>query len=250
MVPALAGRPLTLQQWPKGIRGESFFRQNVQGAPAWATTVEVEHERRKVRHLIVDRPETLEWLANQSALTLHIWSSRVPHLTEPDWVIFDLDPVENGWEDLVRVAHALEGMLEQLGLQSVPKTSGKRGLHVLVPIARGHTHADALDFAVAVARTLEKGMPEIATTERSLRQRRGRLYVDALQNGMGKTLVAPYSIRAIEGAPVSTPLKWREVTAKLNPMDFNLKTVPRRIDEVGDLFAPALNGKQRLPRLR
>ena len=250
MVPALAGRPLTLQQWPKGIRGEGFFRQNIQGAPAWATTVEVEHERREVRHLIVDRPETLEWLANQSALTLHIWSSRVPHLTEPDWVIFDLDPVENGWENLVKVAHALQGMLEQLGLQSVPKTSGKRGLHVLVPIARGHTHADALDFAVAVASTLEKGLPEIATTERSIRQRRGRLYVDALQNGMGKTLVAPYSIRAIEGAPVSTPLKWREVTAKLNPMDFNPKTVPRRINEVGDLFAPALSGKQRLPRLR
>jgi bifunctional non-homologous end joining protein LigD len=121
-------------------------------------------------------------------------------------------------------------------------------MHVLVPIAPGHTHADALNFAVAVARTLEQGMPQIATTERSIRDRRGRLYVDALQNGMGKTLVAPYSIRALEGAPVSTPLKWHEVTSKLNPMDFNLKTVPARIEKVGDLFATALSGSQRLPR--
>jgi bifunctional non-homologous end joining protein LigD len=250
MVAALAGRPLSLQQWPKGIGGQGFFRQNVQGAPKWATTLEVEHERRKVRHLIVDRPETLEWLANQSAITLHTWSSRLPHLNEPDWVVFDLDPGENGWGDLIRVAIALRGMLEHLGLQSVPKTSGKRGMHVLVPIAWGHTHADALAFAVAVAHTLEQGMPEIATTERSIRERRGRLYVDALQNGMGKTLVAPYSIRALEGAPVSTPLKWQEVTPKLNPMNFNLKTVPARIEEVGDLFALALSGRQRLSRLQ
>ncbi len=250
MVPALTGRPLTLQQWPQGIAGKGFFRQNVQGAPEWITTVEVEHERRKVRHLVVDRPETLEWLANQSALTLHIWSSRVPHLTEPDWAVFDLDPAEDGWDNLIRVANTLRGMLEQLGLQSVPKTSGKRGLHVLVPVARGHTHADALDFAIAVARTLEQGMPEIATTERSIRNRRGRLYVDAFQNGMGKTIVAPYSIRALEGAPVSAPLSWGELGPKLNPMDFNLKTMPRRIDEVGDLFAPALNGRQRLPRAK
>jgi bifunctional non-homologous end joining protein LigD len=250
MVPALTGRPLTLQQWPKGITGPGFFRQNVQGVPEWATTVDVEHERRKVRHLIVDRPETLEWLANQSALTLHVWSSRVPHLTEPDWVVFDLDPTENGWAELIRVALALRGMLEQLGVLSVPKTSGKRGIHVLVPVGRGQTHADMLEFAVAVAQTLEKGMPEIATTERSLRNRRGRLYVDAFQNGMGKTLVAPYSIRAVEGAPVSAPLGWREVTEKLNPLDFNIKSMPKRLDEVGDLFAPALSGRQRLPRLR
>jgi bifunctional non-homologous end joining protein LigD len=250
MVPALQGRPLTLQQWPKGIDGPSFFRQNVSGAPPWATFVDVEHERRKVRHLIVDRPETLLWLANQSALTLHIWSSRVPHLSEPDWVVFDLDPTEGRWEELIQIANALRALLEQLGLESVPKTSGKRGLHVLVPVARGHTYADALDFAVAITRVLEQGLPQIATTERSVSKRGGRIYLDAFQNGQGKTIVAPYSLRALEGAPVSTPLRWREVTPKLDPMQFNLKTVPPRVEEVGDLFAPALAGKQRLPRLK
>ena len=249
MVPALAGRPLAVQQWPKGIGAEGFFRQNIEGAPKWATTVDVKHERRQVKHLIVDRPETLLWLANQSALTLHMWSSRVPHPTEPDWVVFDLDPVENGWAQLIRVALSLRGMLEQLGLASVPKTSGKRGLHLLVPVGRGQTNADALNFAVAVSRTLGQGMADIATTERSLRNRRGRLYIDAMQNAMGKTVVAPYSIRALEGAPVSAPLLWNEVKASLNPMDFNLRTMPSRLEKVGDLFAPALSGRQRLPRV-
>ena len=250
MVPALAGRPLALQQWPKGIDGPSFFRQNVSGAPAWASFVDVEHGRRTVRHLIVDRPETLLWLANQSALTLHIWSSRVPHLNEPDWVVFDLDPTEGRWAELIQIANTLRRLLEQLGLESVPKTTGKRGLHVLVPVARGHTYADTLEFAVAITRVLEKSFPEVATTERSISKRGGRIYLDAFQNGEGKTIVAPYSLRAIEGAPVSTPLRWGEVTDKLDPMQLNLKTVPRRVQEVGDLFAPALGGKQRLPRLK
>ncbi len=250
MVPALKGRPLALQQWPKGIEGQSFFRQNVETAPAWVTFVDVEHERRKVRHLIVDRPETVAWLANQSALTLHMWSSRVPHLSEPDWVVFDLDPAEGHWEPLIRIANALRGFLEQLGLNSVPKTSGKRGLHVLVPLARGQTHADALGFAVAITQVLERGLPDIATTERSVSKRRGRIYLDAFQNGQGKTIVAPYSLRALEGAPASTPLRWGEVTPELDPMQFNLKTVPRRVEEVGDLFAPVLEGRQRLPRLK
>src|SRR5262249_55668614 len=128
MVPALAGRPLAVQQWPKGIGAEGFFRKNIEGAPKWATPVDVKHERRQVKHLIVDRPEPLLWLANQSALTLHMWSSRVPHPAEPDWVVFDLDPVENGWAQLIRVAVSLRGMLEQLPLASAPKTAGKRGL--------------------------------------------------------------------------------------------------------------------------
>jgi bifunctional non-homologous end joining protein LigD len=249
MVKALSGRPIAMQQWPKGIEGPGFFRQDGSSAPDWATKVEIQHERRKVKHLIVDRVETLEWLANQSALTLHIWSSRVPHLTEPDWVVFDLDPGEGGWVDLTRVANVLRGFLEQINLVSVPKTSGKRGLHVLVPVAPGHTYDDTVSFALAIANTIEAGLPDVATTERSIRKRRGRLYIDAFQNGYGKTIVAPYSIRAQEGAPVSTPLRWQEVTARLDPSALNINTVPHRLEELGDLFAPALEGRQRLPRI-
>jgi bifunctional non-homologous end joining protein LigD len=249
LLPALSGRPLALQQWPQGISAPGFFRQDVPHAPEWMNFVELE-QGRTVKHLIADKPETLAWLANQSALTLHMFSSRVPHLDEPDWVVFDLDPVEGGFEALVKVARTLLGLLEHLGLDSVPKTSGKRGLHVLVPVARGHTYQDTLDFAVAIAQALESRLSDIATTERKISNRRKRLYLDAFQNAKGKTLVAPYTLRAIEGAPVSTPLRWSEVNDLLDPLKLNLKTIRKRLDKVGDLFLPALSGHQRLPRLK
>ncbi len=165
-------------------------------------------------------------------------------------MVFDLDPPEGRWNDLIEIANALRKFLQQLGIDSVPKTSGKRGLHVLVPVARGHTHQDALEFAVAITQTLERGLPRLATTERTIAKRQGRVYLDAMQNGYGKTMVAPYSLRAIEGAPASTPLRWSEVTPKLDPSKFNLKTIPARLKDVGNLFSPVLEGRQHLPRLR
>lgn len=248
MVPALAGRPLALKQWPRGTSSEGFYRQNVPDLPEWATSEEVQTAKRPVRHPIVDREETLLWLANRSAFELHMWHSRVPHLTEPDWVAFDLDPGAGTWADVITVAEALHALLEKLGLQSVPKTSGKRGLHVLVPISRGHNYRDTLEFAVALTGALGRALPDIATTERSIAKRGGRLYLDAFQNSEGKTIIAPYSLRGIEPGPVSCPLKWSEVTTKLDPSGFNLRTMRKRLDKFGDLFAPALKGKQRLPR--
>lgn len=248
MVRALEGRPLALKQWPRGIAQGGFYRQNVPDLPEWSSRADVPTQKRTVSHPIVDREETLLWLANRSALELHMWHSRVPHLTEPDWVAFDLDPGDGPFEDLLTVASALRGLLEKLGLASVPKTSGKRGLHVLVPVARGHNYKDTLEFSMAITGALGHALPEIATTERAIKSRGGRLYLDAFQNGEGKTIIAPYSLRGVEGAPVSTPLRWSEVNAKLDPKAFTLKTVRKRLDKVGDLFAEALDGKQRLPR--
>jgi bifunctional non-homologous end joining protein LigD len=141
-------------------------------------------------------------------------------------------------------------LLEELKLVGVPKTSGKRGLHVLVPMAPGQTHDDALAFAVAVTGALAARFPTLATTERSIKKRKGRLYLDAFQNGRLKTMVAPYSIRAVEGAPVSTPLAWDEIDERLDPGSFNITSLPARLARIGDLFAPALRGGQRLPALR
>lgn len=252
MLPALEGRPLAFQIYPEGIRKEGIFRQSLErmGAKDWVTKLPVKTDTgRVVEHVIVDKRETLLWLANRSALTLHMWSSRLPSLSMPNWVLFDLDPGEKTtWAELIKVATTLRGMLEHLGLESVPKTSGKRGIHVFVPMAEGHTHQDALDFAAAVTETLEKGLGDIATTERMKNKRHGRLYLDAFQNGEGKTVVAPYTIRSTDVASVSAPLKWSEVTEKLDPTSFTIKTIRKRIDKFGDLFAPALHGHQRLPR--
>ncbi|MBL9038025.1 MAG: DNA ligase D [Archangium sp.] len=250
VVPALSGRPLSFQQFPNGVGGHGFFRHDAATAPEWASKIRVTHSDRTIEQLNVDRPETVWWLANQSALTWHMPSSRAPTLDAPDWVAFDFDPVEGGCKELITLVKALHGLLDELKLPSVPKTSGKRGLHVLVPLAPGHTHAAAVAFADAVSGVLAAKFSSIATVERMIKQRKNRLYVDAGQNGRLKTMVSPYSLRATEQATVSVPLEWDEVTLKLDPQRFTLKTVPKRLEKVGDLFAPALHGTARLPTVK
>ena len=143
----------------------------------------------------------------------------------------------------------MRGLLEHLELPSMPKTSGKRGIHVFVPLARGYSFEEAGEFACNISAAVAKEVPTM-TVERSLAKRRGRLYLDCMQNAYGKTIVAPYSPRAIDGAPVSAPLKWEEVTKKLDPLKYNLRNMPDRIAKVGDLFAPALKVGARLPQFK
>ena len=248
---ALRDRPLTLIHWNQGIEKASWYQQDLgEAAPAWLASVETpsQTKRGSVRHLLADSPEALRWLAQNAVLEVHAWHSRAPSLTQPDWVVFDLDPAEgHGIEQALEVAQILHGMFERLGLPSVPKTTGKRGLHLLVPLARGHSFADAQAFALKVGETVAKQVKG-ATLERSLSKRVGRLYFDCLQNAYGKTVVAPYSLRGVAGAPVSAPLKWSEVKPGLRPAQFNLRTMPARLAKVGDLFAAALTQGVRLPR--
>ncbi|MEO8035292.1 MAG: DNA ligase D [Acidobacteriota bacterium] len=255
MIVTLADRPLSLEHWNSGIDKPSWFQQNLgREAPEWATTIDTPtrvSSRTTIRHLVVDRPETLQWLAQMSVLTIHMWSSRGESLEEPDWIIFDLDPAKGkGIEQAIEAAIVMRGLLENLGLPSVPKTSGKRGIHVFVPLAAGQSHEEAVDFATSLAAGVASQVPDI-TVERAIAQRKGRLYLDALQNGYGKTIVAPYSLRGIAGAPVSAPLQWSEVTRRLDPSKFNIRTMPKRLDKVGDLFAPIALGKGvKLPKLK
>ncbi len=253
MLRALAGRPLAFQQWQRGVDDEAVFRQGLAAREIqpWMTLAPVRVDGgRVVKHLVADRPEALRWLAQHNALTLHMWSSRVETPSMPDWVVFDLDPADGrGVAQAVEVALALKRLLDQLGLPSVPKTSGQRGLHVFVPLAPGHTFTDAISFAEHIGRAITSVLPQ-ATMERAKSRRRGRLYFDCYQNGQGKTVVAPYSLRAADGAPVSAPLRWSEVNASLDPARFDLRNMPRRLAEVGDLFAAALERGVRLPRFR
>jgi bifunctional non-homologous end joining protein LigD len=255
MIATLAARPLALEHYPKGIHQPSWFHQNIgREGPVWMTYAVTPTNgsggSKTVRHVVVDRPETLRWLAQHSALTLHMWASRAPNLGMPDWVVFDLDPAEgHGIEQTIPVAHALKRLLDQLGLPAFAKTSGKRGLHVFVPLAAGHTHDDATEFAVHIGRAITSVLPE-TTLERAKAKRKGRLYFDCFQNGYAKTVVAPYSLRAADGAPVSAPLKWSEITDTLDPSKFTLQTMPKRLDKLGDLFADMLTHGVRLPRFR
>src|ERR1700738_2532432 len=258
---ALSGRPLVLVHWNEGIDRPSWFHQDMGAgergrAEPWMHLVATPAVSRGgkpgklVRHLIADSPAALRWLAQRSALELHCWHSRDGSLGSPDWVVFDLDPADGrDIEQAIPVAQVLQGMFEQLRLPSFPKTTGKRGLHLLVPLAPGHTYDDAQAFALRVAQTVVQQMPEV-TLERSRARRGGRLYLDCLQNAQGKTIVAPYSPRGVDGAPVSAPLRWSEVRPGLDPRAFNLRTMPARLEQVGDLFAPALESGVRLPRFR
>jgi bifunctional non-homologous end joining protein LigD len=250
---AIRDRPLTLVHWNQGIEKPSWFQQDLgKMAEDWMRVVETPARTKKgvVRHLVVDSPRGLRWLAQNSVLEIHIWHSRVQSLTQPDWVVFDLDPAEGETiEQAVGVAEVLHGMFERLGLPSVPKTTGKRGLHVFVPLASGHTYEDAQAFALQVGETVAKQLKNV-TLERSRAARRGRLYFDCMQNAYGKTVIAPYSPRGVPGAPVSAPLRWSEVRPGLDPRQFNLRTMPQRLREAGDLFAPALTQGVRLPRYK
>ncbi|MBV9495558.1 MAG: DNA ligase D, partial [Acidobacteria bacterium] len=254
MIRALRGRPLTLEHWNQGIDKDSWFHQNVgREAPPWITTIDTPTRtvsRKSVKHLVVDRPETLRWLAQMSALTIHTWHSHEPTLDQPDWILFDLDPAKGkGIEQAIEAAIIMRGLLENMELPGFPKTSGKRGIHVLVPLAPGYTYEEASTFGCNIAAAVAANVAGI-TVERSLAKRRGRLYLDCMQNSYGKTVVAPYSPRAIDGAPVSAPLKWEEITKKLDPKKYNIKTMPDRLAKVGDLFAPVLTSGVKLPTLK
>ena len=254
MIRTLRDRPLALEHWNQGIDKPSWFHQNIgREGPPWITTIETPtraSSRKTVRHLVVDKPETLRWLAQMSALTIHMWSSRGESLNEPDWFVFDLDPAKGkGIEQAIEAAGIIRGLLENLQLPGVPKTSGKRGIHVFVPLAPGYTHEQATEFACSISAAVAAKVPTI-TVERSIAQRRGRLYLDCMQNGYGKTMVAPYSLRAIDGAPVSAPLKWEEITKKLDPKKFNLRTMPDRVAKVGDLWEAITKKRAKLPSLK
>jgi len=253
LIRALKDRPLSLEHWNQGIDKPSWFHQNLgREAAQWLTTVETPTRyasRKTVKHLVVDSIDALRWLAQMSVLTIHMWASRAASLDEPDWLVFDLDPAKGkGIEQAIEAAIIMRGLLEHLELPSIPKTSGKRGIHVFVPLARGYSHEDANEFACSIAAVVTKQVPTM-TIERSLNKRRGRLYLDCMQNAYGKTMVAPYSPRGIDGAPVSAPLKWDEVTKKLDPLKFNIRNMPDRVAKVGDLFAPALTKGAKLPKL-
>jgi bifunctional non-homologous end joining protein LigD len=250
LIAALRDRPIAFEQWPDGIDKQGIFRQNIPRPQPWMHLVETPTSTKRGRavHLVPDSPDALKWLAQNAALAVHMWSSREAHLDMPDWLIFDLDPAD-GFAQIVPVAHALQRLLDELSLPSLPKTTGKRGLHVLVPLAPGHTHEDAFEFAVRIGESITSALPQV-TMERAKNKRHGRAYFDCVQNGWGKTIIAPYSLRGVPGAPVSAPLHWSEVTEQLSPQGFNLETMPRRLDEVGDLFAPLFTQGVRLPRLR
>jgi bifunctional non-homologous end joining protein LigD len=202
--------------------------------------------KKEVEFPVVDDELALLWMVNMGCIDMNPWYSRVDKPERPDFVLFDLDPTpEVPWAQTMEVALLLKGLLDELGLDSFPKTSGGKGFHVLVPIARRSTYDDTRAFSELVAGAIARAYPKLATTEWSKAKRRGVL-IDSNQNGMGKTISSVYSVRPHPGAPVSTPLDWKEVKAELDPKAFTMAVVLERVAKRGDLFAGVLEGKQSL----
>ena len=252
LVPHLRGRPFTMKRYPDGWTGKHFFQKDAPAhMPPWIRTAPFPAstrtgETRTIDYLLVDDELALLWVVNMGCIDMNAWTSRVDRPERPDWVIFDLDPSEGvGFDAVVETALLVKEALDLLSLQSFPKTSGSRGIHVLVPIARRHTYEDTRSFASIVAAALGRAHPGLVTTEWVKRKRRGVL-VDANQNGMGRTTASVYSVRPRAGAPVSAPLRWEEVRADLDPAAFTMGEVLDRVARDGDLFAPVLEVRQSL----
>lgn len=222
MLAYLRDRPLVLDRYPNGITGKSFFQKSAGGG---------------AEYFLCNDEESLLHLANLGAIPFHIGSSRaaaIGGIERPDWCILDLDPKGAPFRDVVRIALAISDLCDEIELPSFVKTSGGSGIHILIPMGGQCDHDQVRQLAELLARVIVDRLPAIATTARSIPARKGRVYVDALQNGRGKLLAAPYSVRPHPGAPVSTPLRWSEVSSRLDVRAMNMRTVPRRLATLGE----------------
>jgi bifunctional non-homologous end joining protein LigD len=241
----LRDRPFTMKRYPHGIYGEVFFqKQAPKGLPSWIKTRQFQtHPReggsRLVDFALVDSPDAVLYMVQMNCVDMNAWYSRVDKPHRPDFVLFDLDPPDGGFELAIEVAHLIRELLDQLQLPGYVKTSGADGIHVVAPITRRSTFEQTYHFAEQASRLLEQRHPGKLTTEWLKKKRQGVL-VDHRQNGWGKTIASVYSVRPKPGAPVSTPLRWEELTKDVRPRNFTRDVTRRRLDEHGDLFAPVL----------
>ncbi|MEW6189520.1 MAG: non-homologous end-joining DNA ligase [Actinomycetota bacterium] len=246
LLPHLKDRPLTLHPYPDGIDGPSFFVKNCpEHAPPWLETwLYHSEDGETINFCLANDLKSLVWLANQACIEFHPWFSRTDKPDCPDFAIFDLDPFPPAtFHDTIEIAHLIKRVLDEFELKSFIKTSGATGLHIYVPIERKFTYEDTRNFATRVSYIIHRVYPEKVCMEWNVEKRRD-IRIDYTQNAKGKTLASPYSLRPLEGAPVSTPIAWEELKEGLNPKRFNIFTILNRLKKVGDLFKPTLELKQ------
>ena len=248
LAPHLRDRPLSLVRYPEGIAGAYFYQKDCPNAPEFVETVAIPAGDRVISYSMANNLPTLVWAINLGTIEIHPWLSTRKDLDRPTYVIFDLDPMAPAtYADGVRVALALKRLLDQLGLAAYPKVSGATGLHIYLPIAPRYSFRQTSTFVKRLGEALIGALPSLATNERRVADRAGKVYIDHLQNLRGKTIASVYSIRPFPGAPVSLPVAWAELP-DTHPSIFTIKNAPARLARVGDLFADLLVKEQELPR--
>ncbi|MEJ7758031.1 MAG: DNA ligase D [Gemmatimonadaceae bacterium] len=253
LLPYLRNRPVVLTRFPDGIDGKSFYQKDApDSAPEWMRTVPIwsEDTQRDIRYFVADDEESILYLANSGSIPLHIWGSRVGSLELPDWCVMDLDPKDASFADVIRCALVLRRICEAAGLPSYVKTTGKSGLHVMLPLGRQFTYEQCRTLGELLARLMLRELGDIATITRHITKRGDKVYLDYLQNRHGQLIVAPFSVRPVPGASVSMPLLWDEVDQSLDPRAFTIRTAIERMERLGDdPVVPVLEAKPDLAQV-
>jgi bifunctional non-homologous end joining protein LigD len=233
-----------MRRHPNGINGPDFFQKDIDRSkvPQWLTTKKVFSESNNdyIEYLICNDKATLIYMANLGCIEINPWNSRLQKPDNPDWIVIDLDPEAIGFNEVVKTAIGVRKVLEELEIESYPKTSGSRGMHIYIPLGAKYTYDIARTFGQLIAQRVHNRIPDITSIERNPKKRQKKVYLDYLQNSKGQTLAAPYSARPKPGAKVSTPLLWSEVNAKLDPSAFTIKTILKRLDKKGDIWKPVI----------
>ncbi len=254
VLPYLRDRALNTDRWPDGITGHHFWQKQIPAhAPDWVARWDYPEAGKDQSHtyVVADRVATMAWLANQAVIDLHPWTSRLPDYMQPTYALIDIDPGERTtWEEVLVLARLYRTALSHLGVRGYPKTTGKRGIQVWVPVAPGYTWDKTLAWVEGLSRAVASTVPDLVSWEWEKAARGGRARLDYTQNTPIKTLVAPYAVRPVATAGVSAPIAWDELEdPDLRPDRWDLRSMPARVAEVGDLFAGALEFDQTLPAL-
>ncbi|MCP2044243.1 non-homologous end-joining DNA ligase [Pontibacter sp. HSC-36F09] len=249
LLPYLQDRPQSLLRHPNGAEKPGFYQKDIDHTPDWVRTVALHAEStgKDVDYLVCDNKATLAYMNNLGCIQLNPWNSRLAHLENPDYLVIDLDPDENPYDEVVETALVTKELLDKAGAASFVKTSGATGMHIYVPLGARYTFEQAKQFAHVVARMVHEQLPTLTSLERNPKSRKGKIYLDFLQNAIAQTVAAPYSVRPRAGAPVSAPLRWEEVKPGLRPTDFTILNMPDRIRQLDDIFNGVLGKGVDLP---
>jgi len=243
ILPYLKDRPQSMNRYPNGITGHSFYQKDVTGkAPDWIKLYPYHTNDGKDKNfMVVDSEASLLYMANLGAIEMNPWNCRIQAPDNPDWCLIDIDPdKKNTFEQVIEVAQAVKSVADTINVPCYPKTSGSTGMHVYIPLGAKYTYDECQLFARWIATQVHHLLPKFTSIERMTNKRKGKIYVDFLQNRPGATLAAPYALRPKPGATVSMPLHWDEVASGLKMTDFTIHNALIRIKEAGDIFKPVL----------
>ncbi len=243
ILPYLKDRPQSLNRYPNGIEGQSFYQKDVTGkAPKWIKTFLYQSaaDERDKHFMVATDEASLLYMASLACIEMNPWSSRIESPDKPDWCIIDLDPAENTFEQVINAARVTHQILESMKVPCYPKTSGSTGIHIYIPLGAKYTYEQSKEFARVIATLVQQQLPKYTSIERAVKSRRGKMYIDFLQNRSQATIASAYSLRPKPGATVSMPLHWEEVKKGLKMKDFTIHNAMDRLKNEGDIFKPVI----------